>query len=146
VGHPFFLGHGYKSFANRFGERVISLAEYSDPPQGASNEICFGFLGSKEDFEKAFSADASVSGSYGAFSGDARASLSTNYSRSLTTVTVALTKRIVKGVFRIDEYPIDGLAAKTAKSSAKSYVRVYGDERWCRFFGHGCKWKSAGAI
>lgn len=125
------MGHGYKSFADGFGQRVVDIAGQLLAPSGSSNQIAFGFLSSQDDFESAFSVDAEISGGFGGLSANARASLSKQYSRELTTVTIALTKQVVRGVYRIDKFPVDPEAATTASTpgtGASDYVRVYGDE------------------
>src|SRR6266852_6300804 len=103
---PSYLGYGYRSFLERtseklFGERVFDLPD--DVPSGGSTaEIGFGVVATEEDFQSAFSVDAEVSGGYGKLSGHANFALRQQFSRQVTTVTVALTKRIVKGTYRID--------------------------------------------
>lgn len=124
------LGFGYKSFANKFGARVIDTGVSSSPPSGSRTILSFGLIGSQEDFERAFSADAAVSAGSSAFSIDARTGFSDHYSRSLTSVTIALTKQVLLGSYFLDitKYPLDNLAKLTAREHPSNYVQSFGDQ------------------
>jgi hypothetical protein len=132
---PFFLGRGYKTFAAKsgtfskeFGEPVITADSPVLPPTGSMAQMSFGVLASKQDFESAFSVDAELSGGYGALSAKAQASLTKSYSQDLTTVTIAFTKQVVRGVYRInfEDCTIDPEALRATRT-ASDYVRIYGD-------------------
>lgn len=126
---PFFLGHGYRSYLGTIGQRVIDHSQLKDPivPGDARVESQFGVVASREEFELAFSADASLSGSYGAFSAEAKASFSRQYARSATRVSIAFTKRVIKGIYRIAEFPVTSEANRTARNPSR-FLLAYGDE------------------
>lgn len=126
---PFRLGSGFKGYADSFGARIIdhkALTE-SVAPEDSGVESRFGLVATQSEFESAFSVDASLSGSVGGFSANARAFMSRARAHSSTSVSVAFTKRVVAGVFRIAQYPIEEAAHRTSHD-VRHFMRAYGSE------------------
>lgn len=125
---PFYLGFGYKSHALSFGNRIINHKAVTESPEPADAKVVdnFGILVSQEDFESALSVDASISGSGESFSASVRASFRQRYQRSQTSVTIAFTRKVIAGIFRLAQFPVE----KDAKNESKDplrFIRSYGD-------------------
>jgi hypothetical protein len=126
---PFLLGHGYKRYAEACGQRIVernALTEEVEPTD-AGIMTDFGLVATRFEFESAFAADASLAGSFGNFSAEAKASLSKRVSRSATSVSIAFTKRVIKGVYRIAQFPVTSDADRTT-SDVHKFLRAYGNE------------------
>lgn len=128
---PSYLGWGYRSYAKQLSTATVFDANsYSLGAQGFYVTVNFGVVANNEHFEEAFSADAEVSGGGNGISANAKASLSERYSRDVTSVTIALTKRVMAGRFtlNVSKFPLDAVAAETAQRDAADYVSSYGDQ------------------
>lgn len=125
---PSRLGCGFRSSSKTFGTPIIEKERLTRKfhPVGAKVESNFGVLYTKEDFLSALSVDGSVSGSYGGFSGSVKASFSDVYKRSQFSVTIALTKKVVTGIFQLEDFPVKEAAIKEAHDPLR-FIRSFGD-------------------
>lgn len=127
----YYFGCGYKSYRpdDPFGMQVFHVT--AEPSfHGETGSIYFGIIATAEDFQRSFSVDAEFSAAYEQVSGKMNASFTDQFSRAVTTVTVALAKQCVKGTGKINlqEYQLENAPAAMAGSKPVDYVRVYGDQ------------------
>ena len=118
------LGKALKSYSGDLGGMLLT----SNNPYCSGSEVIsdFGILATRQDYEKAISSYASASGSFGGGGGNISAYLSKSYSKNLTSVSVAFTKRVVRSYYEIPPgtYISDAI---NRCADARDFLQKYGD-------------------